>query len=541
MGLKIDGIATNGALDSSGEILNVDGIDITDLIEGKGVLNWEHEKSSEDTIGAIIYAKKIESEKDCETDRQKYFWKASGIPYVYVIAELFDDEEHPGAVAAAALIRYYAKRKEKLLAGFSIEGQTLTRKGNMLDRSVARKVALTLRPCNKACIAGLIEDAKASQALGKTQIDAPSTIQSFEVDSVVFEDPAEEVREAVAALRKTLTASGGNVAPSQLVGGAALGVEDRSMRNKLKAALRDWNRTRPLREVVKAALPELSDKYVDHFVDIAHDLALKKGRQAPVRIDPVNSINPHADDAQKKLVDGLYMDPARKSKIGPQKRVDVFGLRNDAGQNVVVKAPGQDPRSQLSARHATAYYQLARDFFNMKDHVPVTNYFSHGGTDNLHQAMEHVDGSTALEARGFDKVLDAHRQDGSLHRLALMDLITGHGDRHYGNVMVGKDQKLKHIDNDDAFHHDLMAKPSYFSDIKGKDSITRGIGNDMLSGENVQWLASLDPRKMASMLAKMRISPQGIAKSVHALKTIQSGGAGQTLNSMWEKVHGDFA
>jgi len=66
MGLKIDGISTNGALDSSGEILNIDGIDISDLVEGKGVLNWEHEKSSEDTIGAIVYARKIKSKKDCE-------------------------------------------------------------------------------------------------------------------------------------------------------------------------------------------------------------------------------------------------------------------------------------------------------------------------------------------------------------------------------------------------------------------------------------------------------------------------------------------
>jgi hypothetical protein len=154
--------------------------------------------------------------------------------------------------------------------------------------------------------------------------------------------------------------------------------------------------------------------------------------------------------------------------------------------------------------------------------------------------MEQVDGETALESRDLEKVLDEHKKDGSLHRLALMDLITGHGDRHYGNVMVGKDRKLKHIDNDDAFTHDQMAKPSYFNDLKTKNGKYPGINNDMLSPENVAWLKSLDPRKMASMLAKMRIDPQGIAKSVHALKTIQSGQGGNTLGSMWDKIHGEF-
>lgn len=537
MGLKIDGIATNGALDSSGEILNVEGIDISDLEEGKGILNWEHEKSSEDTIGAIVFAKKINSLKDCENDRQRKYWSISGIPYVYVIAELFDDEEHPGAVAAAALIRYYAKRKEKLLAGFSIEGQTLTRKGNLLDRSVARKVALTLRPCNKACIADLIEDPKAQAALGKCQVDAPSSIQSFEVDSVVFEDPVEELKEAVAALRKTLDAGSYNSAPGSLTGSSALQVEDRSMRNRLKAALRDWNRTRPLREVVKAALPELGEKYVDHFVDLAQDLMIRKGAPGPTRIDVVNSINPHADDKQRELVNGLYMDSGRKRKVSPEKRHDVFGLRNDAGNNVVIKTPAHTTSGAHTARNATNYYHMARDFFNMGDHVPVTNYFSHGGTDNLHQAMEHVEGKSALEHRGFDKVLDAHKQDGSLHKLAMMDLIMGHGDRHYGNIMVNKDGKMMHIDNDDAFEHDETAGlfSAYLSDIKNGP---KGIRNEISHPDAAQWLKSLDPRKMASMMAKMKVPPEKIQKSVLNLKVLQADHANATLGSIWDKVGG---
>ena len=41
-GMLIDGIFASEAIDSSGEILDVKGADITDFEDGKGVLNFEH-------------------------------------------------------------------------------------------------------------------------------------------------------------------------------------------------------------------------------------------------------------------------------------------------------------------------------------------------------------------------------------------------------------------------------------------------------------------------------------------------------------------
>jgi len=38
MGMVIDGIATSEAIDSSGEQLVLKGLDISDLVEGRGVL-----------------------------------------------------------------------------------------------------------------------------------------------------------------------------------------------------------------------------------------------------------------------------------------------------------------------------------------------------------------------------------------------------------------------------------------------------------------------------------------------------------------------
>jgi len=73
----------------------------------------------------------------------------------------------------------------------------------------------------------------------------------------------------------------GNAAPSNLVGGSALSVEDKQNKkniNVLKSVIRDFQgKTKEdFKKAVKEALPDLSDKYIDHFVDLAEDLSLKK-------------------------------------------------------------------------------------------------------------------------------------------------------------------------------------------------------------------------------------------------------------------------
>lgn len=187
--MKIDGIASSEHLDSSGEVLKIDGHDISDLVEGKGVLNFEHNNDSpEDIIGAIIFAKKIKKKSDCEDERQEMFWDACKVPFVYIIAELFDDEEHPGAVATAAMIRFYKNRGMKVLAGFSVEGATLDKQDNVLKRSVGRRVALTLRPCNKSAISDVYEDPKNKQLVKFMNLNKPISGKAYEVPDIIFSD-----------------------------------------------------------------------------------------------------------------------------------------------------------------------------------------------------------------------------------------------------------------------------------------------------------------------------------------------------------------
>jgi len=160
-GTFIDGIAASEHLDSSGERIRVEGIDISSLTKD-GVLNMEHQsKEASAIVGKILKAKKILKESDCETDRHRYFWNKIKIPYLYIMGELFDADGHQAAKDIAAMLKYDKRKKHedketKKLINFSIEGSRLEKKGAEILKSIARKVSVTITPCNKVCEAELL-------------------------------------------------------------------------------------------------------------------------------------------------------------------------------------------------------------------------------------------------------------------------------------------------------------------------------------------------------------------------------------------------
>jgi hypothetical protein len=162
-GMVIDGIIASEAIDTSGEILKVEGCDISSLTTD-GVLNTEHRGDDangynfNDVIGRCVFAKKIYKASDCEDDRERMYWDQIKLPFIYGKFRLFDGAGHPSAIAAAASIRDMLHAGEDILIRFSIEGATLQRKGNVLEKSVARKVAATWKPCNKSANSGVIAD-----------------------------------------------------------------------------------------------------------------------------------------------------------------------------------------------------------------------------------------------------------------------------------------------------------------------------------------------------------------------------------------------
>jgi hypothetical protein len=158
LGTYVDGIGASQNIDSSGEIVDIAGLDISSL-EIDGSLNWEHKKDVPDQlVGKILKARKIFSVKDCEDDRQKYYWEKCQVPYLYVLGELFDDYTD-SARTVAGLFRYdldHRGKNAKDIIGFSVEGATISKQGNTIVRSIARKITCTGLPCNKQAVAEMV-------------------------------------------------------------------------------------------------------------------------------------------------------------------------------------------------------------------------------------------------------------------------------------------------------------------------------------------------------------------------------------------------
>jgi hypothetical protein len=165
--LKIDMCAGSELKDTQGETLSVEGADITDLIEGRGRLNDNHGKGFFNSIGRVTEAKKIIKSEDCENDRHKYYWEKIKAPYIYVAGELYNDEDHPNAKAAAAILRNIHREDTPLVMKASVEGGVMARgvsDSSRLARTKIHSVALTFTPANNATLVEPVD-------LDKTAID----------------------------------------------------------------------------------------------------------------------------------------------------------------------------------------------------------------------------------------------------------------------------------------------------------------------------------------------------------------------------------
>jgi hypothetical protein len=159
MGTLLHGIACSESIDSSGEKLMMNGLDISTFVP-MGVANFEHSsKEASQIVGKVLEAKKIFSKEDCETEGHLYFWEISKVPFLYSIVELFDDTGHSGAQDVAAMAKWQEKLFEQgkidfktifPVVGWSIEGSTLEKQSDgRITSSLAKKVSVTVAPCHK--------------------------------------------------------------------------------------------------------------------------------------------------------------------------------------------------------------------------------------------------------------------------------------------------------------------------------------------------------------------------------------------------------
>jgi hypothetical protein len=294
LGMVIAGLATVESIDSSGELVSIKGMDLTNFHSGTVLLNVEHispkdenKGSLESIIGHCLYAKKIYKEEDCEDKHQLELYKKWELPCLYMVFELYDSEKHQGALNAAAILRYYKKRDMMGVPRFSVEGTTLERdpnKDHVILQSILKKVALTMSPCCHASIVEVLRDSEAEISKAEDTNRAYKFFYPNEPDIVV--DPLLLFKNALndlKGLNKALTLGGGDVAPGALVGGSALAKENVDskehrimLKNQILAAFRDWDRVSEFKTFLKHRIPNISEDFVQKFSDLTEVVNLKK-------------------------------------------------------------------------------------------------------------------------------------------------------------------------------------------------------------------------------------------------------------------------
>src|SRR5581483_8751727 len=219
MSTFIHGIAASENIDSSGERISIAGMDISSL-EKDGVFNFEHEtgkvpdkdgrpvelqiKVPAMVVGKILKAKKIFKEEDCDDDHQLKFWRKIETPYLYVMGELFDDYTD-AARDLAGKFRYDHDKKgqnQAYVNNFSIEGARIEKKGMDIPRSIARKVTITVTPCNKTAVAEIMPPRKPKD------INELFKTESTEIELFQFSQPSYVELVKQEDIQKSLTTTG---------------------------------------------------------------------------------------------------------------------------------------------------------------------------------------------------------------------------------------------------------------------------------------------------------------------------------------------
>jgi DNA-directed RNA polymerase subunit RPC12/RpoP len=146
MSFPIWGIAGTENVDRVGEKLIVSGADISEL----RIINDEHKTNNCFSIlGQITMAKKLLQERDCTDEFELKAWRMVNKPLIFVRGNLVEGG-HPNAAAAQALVKYGAQNPDFPI-GFSVEGATLDRQGQLLKKTKVVAVSLTIKPCNPEC------------------------------------------------------------------------------------------------------------------------------------------------------------------------------------------------------------------------------------------------------------------------------------------------------------------------------------------------------------------------------------------------------
>lgn len=269
----LEGVFASEAIDSSGEILSIQGSDISELQSGRAVVNTEH-VSPEDIakgndkdpqgfstiVGRVINAKKIFDIKDCETDKERDAYKKIRKPLIYGSIELYDgDDAHSNAKAASALAKLFSKSDNGPRLGLSVEGATLKRKGHLLEETAIRRMALTMKPCNKTAWINVSNRESSNNMLkGQNQgsVETLSKTLAMTFVDIKKDNHINGLAINLNNLKKALEAGGLNSTPGNSNQGSSL--QKQSQLAKLIKIVG----SKPTKEMIKQTIPELNEEEI---------------------------------------------------------------------------------------------------------------------------------------------------------------------------------------------------------------------------------------------------------------------------------------
>ena len=215
-------------------------------------------------------------------------------------------------------------------------------------------------------------------------------------------------------------------------------------------------------------------------------------------------------DHHPELVEGLVPD----KHLGPQINtitpwLSFAGKKGAKNPEVITKEAlgtdffsGEDPRAESYFAHPTfttahreaMFHKLANEFFGLGEHVPETTVFNHPLSGRPWSAQKLVPNVSEPHPN-----MSKYIEDGTLHKMAIMDTVLGNQDRHSGNVLEGdgkKGRQLYLVDNALAFD---------YGDAIGTAQIPKY--TDQLHNVDIpesvhKWLWNLDIQKMVDIMAK---------------------------------------
>lgn len=195
---RIQGLASTSTKDLQGEIVDIQGLDLSVLNSRKGTWNWDHKKGPENTIGIIDTVQKADGK-------------------LHLGGYLFQNHDKAKAVYQ---VMSSLKEQDRGRMGLSIEGVIRERGGEggkVIKKATLTACALTMNPVNTDTYADL-----AKSLIGAQEIEFD--LGQLEVDEELI---------------KSLAVGDGYATkvPSDLTGGDALSKEelgDRKKKKKLK-------------------------------------------------------------------------------------------------------------------------------------------------------------------------------------------------------------------------------------------------------------------------------------------------------------------